>query len=564
MHRLTRPSCLAIAAAIAAVAVSRSSADASASPGTPISHFAMYVHDVDASALPGEAYRPASRHPRELRLQTGLSAKKYAQLKARARVTRLIAPVARPLAPPSRFSAPGFSQVFNGLSDAASTCPYSQGCAPSDGALAASPSFEMEGVNTSFAVYDSNGNLQSGWPKDAVTFFGIPNPGSCDPNGAYTADPRAFYDPNDKRFWVEILEDEGLTNACPQASRFWIAVSASSDPRGSWHVYQFDMDLGSGNYADFSQVGFNATATCFTGNMFAFGTGAFAYAENFCAAKKRMEQGQAVSYYGFFGTNIGGTQVDTLAPVDTEADASADPDVEFFVASENIEFGGGLCVTGCDTDLIEAMKNPGTRTFAATVATVTTQPYALPPPADEPGCTACIDTDDVRVSGTPVYRDGHIMYAHNTALSNGTNTVSAVLFDDVQPTLDATTFAINGATVAQSNYIFFANDLSAYFPVVNTDSAGDLAIAYGASDGVSTFPSGWLSSHKVTELADELDCSCATTIDAGANATLDTRWGDYNSSSWPGNTKTESTWFEIQDPSPSGDWETKLVRQTTF
>lgn len=568
MHRFTWLSCLAIASATAALVTSQSTSAAAATTagiGKPISHFAMYVHDVDASQVPREMFVPQMGRPHQLRNHTGLSSKKYAQLKKLARSSRLIFPHERPVAPPLRFGNPGITTVFSGLADSASTCPYFGGCAPSDGAVAASPTFEIEGVNTSYAVYDPNGNIQAGWPKNSTTFFGIPAPGACDPNGAFTSDPRAFYDPNDKRFFVEILEVEGLTNSCPQASRFWIAVSATSDPRGSWHVYAFDMDLSSGNWADYSQLGFNASAVCFTGNMFSFSSGTFQYAENFCATKKNMEKGKAVSYFGFFGPSIGGAAVDTLQPVETEASASADPGVEYFVASENINFGGGLCSSGCNTDFVEAMTAPGTSGFGGTVALVTTAGYALPPSADEPGCGGCIDTDDVRVGGTPVYRNGHIIYAHNTGLNNGTTTVSAVVYDDVLPTLDQTSFGINGITLEQSSYIFFGGgDLSAYYPVVNTDSSGDISYSYGASDGSSFFPSGFLSTHKVTEVPNELDCFCAIFTDQGVNDTFDFRWGDYNSSSWTGNAKSETTWLEMQDGSPSGDWETKLIKQTTF
>jgi len=42
-------------------------------------------------------------------------------------------------------------------------------------------------VNNYVAVYDKSGNLQSGFPKAADTFFGLAS-------GTYTTDPRAFYD----------------------------------------------------------------------------------------------------------------------------------------------------------------------------------------------------------------------------------------------------------------------------------------------------------------------------------------------------------------------------------
>src|SRR2546423_319264 len=82
--------------------------------------------------------------------------------------------------------------------DSATICPYFGGCEPPDMALAASPSWVLQGVNTSIAVYNTSGALQPGWPKNSQLFFGIPNPSpaGCSPSGPFTSDPRAFYDPN--------------------------------------------------------------------------------------------------------------------------------------------------------------------------------------------------------------------------------------------------------------------------------------------------------------------------------------------------------------------------------
>src|SRR6202011_4760642 len=124
-----------------------------------------------------------------------------------------------------------------------STCPYFGGCVPPDQALAASLLFVVQGVNTSFAVYSPTGALKAGFPKNSVKFFGIPAPGACDPAGPFTSDPRAFYDPQEGRFWVAMLQVEGAfgVNNCPEKSIYWVAVSATSDPTGSWHVDAFNM-----------------------------------------------------------------------------------------------------------------------------------------------------------------------------------------------------------------------------------------------------------------------------------------------------------------------------------
>jgi len=104
-------------------------------------------------------------------------------------------------------------------------------------------SYVFQGVNTSFAVYNTSGTLQTGWPKNALSFFGVPNPGACDPAGPFLSDPRAFYDANHGRFWAATLQVEGAfgLNSCPFKTLYWIAVSKTSDPRGVWNVYAHAM-----------------------------------------------------------------------------------------------------------------------------------------------------------------------------------------------------------------------------------------------------------------------------------------------------------------------------------
>ena len=62
----------------------------------------------------------------------------------------------------------------------------------------------------------------------------------------FLSDPRALYDPIDHRFWAAMLQVEnalGVAPDCPFKSVYYIAVSQTSDPRGKWNVYEFNMSL---------------------------------------------------------------------------------------------------------------------------------------------------------------------------------------------------------------------------------------------------------------------------------------------------------------------------------
>ena len=98
---------------------------------------------------------------------------------------------------------------FNGMANSATICPYFGGCQPPDMALATSSKYVLQGVNTSYAVYDTSGNIVVG-PINDQAWYGVPNPlpNGCDPAGPFLSDPRAFYDPNTGLFWTATLQVE--------------------------------------------------------------------------------------------------------------------------------------------------------------------------------------------------------------------------------------------------------------------------------------------------------------------------------------------------------------------
>ena len=211
---------------------------------------------------------------------------------------------------------------FNGMADSATICPYFGGCQPPDMALATSPQFVFQGVNTSFALYNNSGHLVAG-PTNAQVFFGVPNPtpAGCDTfgTGPFLSDPRAFYDPNTGFFWAAMLQAEnveGLIGAkCKFLSKYWIA---NFNPNtGAGCVYSFDMALGTKNFADYTQFGFNRSTIGFTGNMFNQAGTAYEYAEAQFADKQTMQNCKPVTTTAFTHFAAGSVLVDTVQPVET-------------------------------------------------------------------------------------------------------------------------------------------------------------------------------------------------------------------------------------------------------
>ncbi len=208
--------------------------------GKPAAAPMVSMHVVNASTVPVETAKQLGGLQTPKLPLAGTDPALYAQWK-KAAAQNKNAPLVQNIqsASPKTTSTspytPGATTRFQGITDSTSVCPYFGGCQPPDMALAASPNWVFQGVNTSFAVYSPTGTLQSGWPKTSQSFFGVPNPGSCDSRGPFLSDPRAFYDPNDSRFWVAMLQAEGiggLNSSCPEKTLYWIAVSQTNNPNG--------------------------------------------------------------------------------------------------------------------------------------------------------------------------------------------------------------------------------------------------------------------------------------------------------------------------------------------
>jgi len=536
-----------------AFAKGQSQANLSPSAKSATSHV-VAMHTVNMQKVPAASSKSLSQKSTLLPFLTGVSPTVYAQRKAAATHNKNAPAGANPYA---GSSTPTTTAKFQGMADSASICPFFGGCQPPDQALAASPNWVFQGVNTSFAVYNTTGGLQSGWPKNAQNFFGVPNPGSCDSHGPFLSDPRAFYDPKDGRFWAAELQVEGAfgLNSCPEKTLYWIAVSQTNNPNGTWNVYAFNMAINvSGSCAtcaaDYTQFGFDQKAIYFTGNMFNKAGNAYDYAETFAALKSTMEAGSAVTAFGFFKFQANGVLLDTVQPVENET--STTPGVGLLINSFNINGDGthNCSSSACSGLVVWAIANPGKSTTTATGAFAASRSYISPPQADQPGSPASIETLDTRISGTPVFQKGLISFALETGLNNGTHVVPAIFWGQVKPTISGG--SITAATVTQSNYLFFTGDEAASFGAVMATKSGNLLIVFDTMSSTLN-PSIMYATRLTTDPAGTFEAP--KFLKKGLASTADSRWGDYEATSYDG-TLTNNTWFAAQYSAANHDWST--------
>jgi hypothetical protein len=404
---------------------------------------------------------------------------------------------------------PQTSASFIGQQGSHATCSYfAGGCNPPDMGLAASSDAVLQGVNTQWALYDTSGELKSGWPVSAQRFFNVPNVTKADGTPCDAAhqsqpslsDPRAVYDPIDHRFWAAMLQYEnafGGSPDCPFLSAYFIAVSQTDDPNGAWNVYEFEMSDGGVYTADFTMIGFNRDALFFSANMFRADGGPGFYASIYEASKAQMENGgSSFTALGFRNMQATGGGIpaaagpflaDTLQPVmtlDGSANGSASSrngaDGLFVDNVDGPDFqNGNFCTSAtdaCKGALLWQMGSPlahdhgGAKPSLKVTYLPNTKPFYYPPAADQPSCSQCVDGNDLRIPSTPVLRNGTIYAAWGTGINNGTQVVPGIEWAQIAVGED-------GPSVT-TGYFNFSGDTAASYGALMPLGNGDVAMIY--------------------------------------------------------------------------------------
>ena len=442
-------------------------------------------------------------------------------------------------------------------------------------AVAASPRFVLQGVNTQYEALDTAGHVQAGFPVSAQTFFGVPN--VTNPDGTpcdvahlsqpFLSDPRAAYDPVGGRFWAAVLQVEnglGIARDCPFKSVYFIAVSQTSDPRGRWNVFEFNMSLDGQFAADFTQIGVNRDGVFFSANMFGPSTGLNGgfYAEIFEANKAQMEHGQAdFTADGFFNLQAHGPGTtaatgpfiaDTVQPalsVDGSggaggffADTFDGPDP---VTGHFCGFFGGGAADACSGLALWRMSDPIGHDFGGPAPVLTgsfvpSKPFVFSPPADQPSCNRCVDASDLRISATPVLRDGVLYGAFETALSNGTQIVPSIEWAQVR---------VSDPDSSLTGYYSLSGDAAASFPALMPDEQGNVLMLFDRMSA-TVFPEtriiekrGGSNFHGLGTLLKAGETSYRPQLCGTGMRPFVCRWGDFSASSFDGR---GTIWFAGQ------------------
>ena len=214
----------------------------------------------------------------------------------------------------------------------------------------------------------------------------------------YTAqtlfDPRVVYDSTWNR-WI-VTAEAFAESATIQ--RFFIGISTSADPTGSFFIYNLNVNFfGNNNFWDFPQLGMDQDAVLITANIFNGNT--FLGADFFAVAKARLYNGLGFSVPVFTGL------VGTLAPpIVRDQNAST-----FLIAAPP---------EGTTLSKYRATNTSKTPTTLVGPVNISVPAYTVPPSAHQPGTTKLLDTSDSRFVNASTQNGVDLWQTHTIALGS--------------------------------------------------------------------------------------------------------------------------------------------------
>ncbi len=120
-------------------------------------------------------------------------------------------------------------------------------------------------------------------------------------------DPKALFDPFAERWMFTAMGD-----AKSSASSLLIAVSQTSDPTGSWNLWQIDADASNSDWANYPSMGFNKDWIAVNLNMFVISDNAFQETRTYLFDKANLYAGGISATHTLLTTTNGFTMVPAL------------------------------------------------------------------------------------------------------------------------------------------------------------------------------------------------------------------------------------------------------------
>lgn len=447
---------------------------------------------------------------------------------------------------------------------------------PPDQGLCAGNGLVIEPVNTTFSIYSTAGSRVGG-PTSLTEFYTqqpeIDRTANPPTFGPFLSDPKCYYDPDAKRFFMTILQlpftpDGEFVNG---RSNVLIAVSKTSNPttsRADWSFFQLNTtddgsaaNDGSGNtmpsnpgcpcFGDQPLLGADKYGIYITTNEFSILGPEFNGAQVYAISKSALVGG-TLKYQAFHGAPIPLAEglAYSLQPATSPTIGSwntSNNGTEFMLSALDFDATTDNRLAVWALTNTKSLNDPTPAVNFAGPAIVASETYGQPPNAQQkPGPTPLGDalheheeqvaTNDDRMNQV-VYAAGKLWGAVNTVIttSNGRSAStdrSGIAYFAVTPSTPTATSV--GGTIAKQGYIALGNNDNVFFPSIAVNSSGQGVMTFSLA-GVHYFPSAAYTTIDATNGAGAIHIAAngtGPTDDVSGYAAFGgdgvARWGDYS------------------------------------
>ncbi|MEO8209188.1 MAG: hypothetical protein ABI840_01395, partial [bacterium] len=395
---------------------------------------------------------------------------------------------------------------------------------PPDANIAVGPGHIVAGVNSTFRIWDKNGNVlqtitAASWL--ASTGLGL---------SANLSDPMVTYDQYSKR-WIMAW----ITPPIGAASYDVLSISDDSIPLGTWYNYAMRSDLNgttpTGIWRDFEGIGYDANAVYITGNGFTF-SNSIAYPKIRIINKSQLysNTGGSVSWYDLWDIRDPTLNGDAfgIRPCATYGNTS-----EFYFLCDG-PFNQNTFVSLYK--LVNPLNNPSMTGVAIPVSVYSSPPSSLQLNSNFP----------ITAGGTsgfrsiPVYKDGFVHGVH--AVRNGN--YSAFKY-----------YKLNVSTnTAEQDIVYGADEFYYSYPNLSVDKNQNVIVTFSRS-GLSQYIGAYYTTRLNTDPPNIFNAS--STLQAGRgtynNTGSSNRWGDYMGA-WLDPVDQDNFWIMTEYAGASNNW----------
>lgn len=380
--------------------------------------------------------------------------------------------------------------------------PNQNGWAPADVDIAAGPLHIMVVTNEQFHIYSRTAAHTLLLTNTFQNFF----PGGA---GLNIFDPKVIYDPWAGRWIFMALSRSGTQ------SYYWVAVSQTSNPTGSWWVWKLYAHFNGGtsttNWADYPGLGFTSGtlstgAVVITSNQYNQ-SGAFQYAKVRLLKRSQLYVGGGVTWYDFWNKN--------------NADASK---VFTWKPAQNWWSGNGANVFLLNTkaggwDKVSKWQITNPTAATPTIAlehTVSVTAYQPPPDAPMLG-GGTVDAFDCRTQDV-VYSNNSLFTSYPDLHNWGAGNNCVLVYLEI---IESTGAVNENASLGSSGFWYIFPDVAPqYRAPFNTDSVG---FSFSRA-GSTIYPEARVTSYSGTTFTGSVLVEAGQGNMGGGNK----RFGDYN------------------------------------